>query len=416
MSNNTTTFCDWRVEIYGCDGSNIFVIEVIISLISYALLSISGTLIFYYRYRYMWQGLFVDHGNGIRPLPVDCLLFFWTIASYIRALHSLLMLTNSYTSYLQRESIQELGFTVLCYGAVCYIIGIIYTIPVNYTSGKTTLKVDSKCNISDANMRDIILPRPRTLNYILAIWLLLPTVTVFPCAILSGIYRDHGDGNMGDHWTSIQYIVYFFIDLLFASVGAYYGINFMLILRGSMKEFNRKSANCHQSRNGTREALERLKYTMIYLAVLPLVSGPCWGMYGLARVKIISSLNLQNILFSAMWHTAGPQPLIAVCQYLLAKRVYQHYMGKPSSSQNGSTGSQSNLTLSQQRPTLARSPTSNDFGDYINQPSPNSSENFDIDLKIIQNNSNENNLLGTDFAVSVPAPAYGSEHDVGRRA
>ncbi|CAG8441557.1 11235_t:CDS:1 [Dentiscutata heterogama] len=265
-------------------------------------------------------------------------------------------------------------------------------------------------------MRDIFLPRPRTLNYLLAVWLLLPTVTVFPSAILSGIYRDQGNSNVADHWTSTQYIIYFFIDSIFASVGAYYGINFMLILRGSMKQFNRKSANCHQSKNGTREALERLKYTMIYLAVLPLVSGPVWGMYGLFRVRMISSMNIANILMSAMWHAAGPQPLIAVCQYLLAKRVYQHYMGKPSSSQNGSTNSHSNLTISQ-RPTLARSPTSNTFGEYIaNEPSPNSSEDFAIDLKPIQNDLNENNLVGTDFAVSVPAPAYGSEHDVGRRA
>ncbi|CAG8465797.1 9153_t:CDS:2 [Racocetra fulgida] len=319
----------------------------------------------------MWQGLFVDHGNGIRPLPVDCLLFFWTIASYLRGIHSLCMLTNAYTRNWQKETFQELGFTVLCYGAI-----------------------DSKSDSTETPVRDIYLPRPVTLNYYLAIWLLLPTVTVFPSAVLSGIYRDLGNNEAAD---------------------PYYGINFMLILRGSMKNFNRKSTNYHQTKNGAREALERLKYTMIYLAVLPLISAPVWGMYGIYRYKLISSMNLSNVLLSSIWHMAGPQPLIAICQYLLAKRVYLHFTGKLTSSQNESVGSQSNLT--QNRPTLARSPTSNTFGDYAtNDNSPNLSEDFVIDLKPIRNDFSDNNLLGADLAVSVPAPAYGSEHDLERRS
>ncbi|CAG8529116.1 2688_t:CDS:2, partial [Racocetra persica] len=361
-------------------------------------------------------GLFVDHGNGIRPLPVDCLLFFWTIAAFLRGTHSLCMLTNAYTKYWQKETFQELGFTVLCYGAVCYNIGIIYTIPVNYSGGKQTLKVDNKGEASDISVRDIYLPRPTTLNYFLAIWLLLPTVTVFPSAVLSGIYRDLGNNEAADRWTSTQYIIYFFILMLFATVGAYYGINFMLILRGSMKQFNRKSTNYHQTKNGAREALERLKYTMIYLAALPLITAPCWGMYGIYRIKLISSMNVANILMAAIWHTSGPQPIIAICQYLLAKRVYLHFTGKLTSSQNESIGSNSNLT--QQRPTLARSPTSNTFGEFAtNDNSPNLSEDFAIDLKPIRNDFNDNNnLLGADLAITVPAPAYGSDHDIERRA
>ncbi|CAG8564512.1 3117_t:CDS:2 [Acaulospora morrowiae] len=363
MNDTTTTpnFCDWRVELYGCVMSELWVTEVTISLVSYALLSFSGTFVFLYRYKYMWQGLFVDHGNGIRPLPVDCLLFFWTIGCYFRTLHSLFMLLNVYTHYWQREMMQESGWTILCYGAVCYIVGIIYTIPANYTHGaRAVIKIESKKSEPQkySTSRDIYLPTPTQLNWLLAIWCLYPTLTVFPFSILSGISRDHGDITAANRWTSAQYIAYFIHDTILALSGAYYGINFMLILRSSMKQFNRSSTSYHRSKNGTREALDRLKYTMTYIAVLPLISGPWWGIYGIYHDRIISSINGVNLFLSFMWHIAGVQPLIVVVQYVLAKRVYQHYTGKlPSSNDGSSTQSSTAHEVTDHRAAVTRSPT-----------------------------------------------------------
>ena len=116
-------YCDWRIDVYNCEMSELWVAQVTISLITYAILSISGTFIFCYRYKYMWKGLFVDHGHGIRPLPVDNLLFFWTLASYFRSLHSLLMLTKAYTKFWQKEFMQEIGWTMLCFGGILYLVG-----------------------------------------------------------------------------------------------------------------------------------------------------------------------------------------------------------------------------------------------------------------------------------------------------
>ncbi|CAG8566086.1 10305_t:CDS:2 [Diversispora eburnea] len=365
MSNITTVipnFCDWRIELYNCEMSQLWVIEVIISLVSYVILSITGTFVFWYRYKYMWQGLFVDHGNGIRPLPVDCLLFFWTIGCYFRGLHSLLMLLNAYTAYWQREMLQESGWTIICYGAICYIVGIIYTIPANYTHGsRAVIKIETKrSDLKYSTSRDIYLPTPTQLNWILAIWCLLPTVTVFPFSILSGISRDHGKVSETDQWTSAQYITYFVLDTIFALSGIYYGINFMLILRSTVKQFSRTSISFQRSKHGTREALDRLKYTMTYIAVLPLISGPWWGIFGIYHTQIISSINGVNLFLSVMWHITGIQPLIVVVQYVLAKRVYLHYTGQTQSSGGDgslSSTSQSNAEVTDHRATLNRSHT-----------------------------------------------------------
>jgi hypothetical protein len=137
MDNNTLAanaqdppkvYCDWRLEIYDCELSQMWILQVSISLITFVILSITGTFIFGYRYKYMWKGLFVDHGNGIRPLPVDNLLFFWTISCYLKALHEILMLTRAYSRYWQKEFMHEIGWTALCYGGILYLIGKFYFI------------------------------------------------------------------------------------------------------------------------------------------------------------------------------------------------------------------------------------------------------------------------------------------------
>ncbi|EXX78893.1 hypothetical protein RirG_010830 [Rhizophagus irregularis DAOM 197198w] len=118
----------------------------------------------------------------------------------------------------------------------------------------------------------------------------------------------------------------------------------MLILRNSMKQFSRRSGGYYQSHsNATRSALDRLKYTMTYIAVLPMISAPWWGIFGIFHDTILSSINGVNIFLSTMWHIGGAQPLIAVTQYILAKRVYQHFTGQVPASDdvNSSTNSSS---------------------------------------------------------------------------
>nr|CAG8606731.1 13685_t:CDS:2 [Entrophospora candida] len=383
MSNNqneTLRFCDWRIEIYGCFMSDMFSMEAITSLITYAILAIIGTATFIYRYKYTWKGLFINHYGGLRPLPVDNLLFFWTIACYLRGLHSLLMLLDVYTSYLQKEAVQEIGWTVLCYGAVTYIIGIIYTIPVNYSHSNNSENDDSN-NLY--KVRTIYIPSSKVLNILLCCWLLYPTLTCFPFAMLSGISRDNGNDKLADIWTMAQYIAYTFHDLLLSTVGIYYGINFILILNKSSEQFKSSpSSSASQSsttrlektttsynytnNNVSRVALDRLKYTMTYIAILPLIAAPWWFFFGVYRLKFISSAGLSNLFLSSMWHVTGIQPLMAVFQYIVVKGAYQHYKSnKPSKLKSSTTSTSLSSTLS---------PNNSDFSvdnDQIDQISEN---------------------------------------------
>ncbi|CAG8496570.1 83_t:CDS:2 [Funneliformis caledonium] len=372
MNNNQTIrYCDWRIELYDCPMSELWVAQVTIAAVTYILLAISGTFTFGYRFKYNWHGLFVDHGNGIRPLPVDSLLFFWTIACYLRGLHSLFMLLQVYTRYWQREFMQEIGWTMFCFGGILYLVGIIYTIPVNYSSGTAaTIKIESKKDpLNYFTSREIYIPTPNMLNIIMALWCLYPTCTALPFAILSGIAKDNDNLAAAAKWTCAQYASYFFFNSSFAIIGAYYGINFMLILRNSMKQFSRRSGGYYQSNsNATRNALDTLKYTMTYIAVLPMISGPWWGIYGLYHDTITNSINGVNLFLSTMWHITGAQPLIAVTQYVLLKRIYQHYTGQAASNDTNTSGvgSMKRSNMSPTSPTFSTSPTSPTFPTIMN--------------------------------------------------
>ncbi|RIA92658.1 hypothetical protein C1645_764423, partial [Glomus cerebriforme] len=237
---------------------------------------------------------------------------------------------------------------------------IIYTIPVNYTRGKATLKIETKKDsLSYFTSREIYIPSPNALNIILALWCLYPTVTALPFSLLSGLSKDHSNKEGGARWTAAQYISYIIFDSSFALIGAYYGIHFMLILRNSMKQFSRRSGGYYQSNSSaTRNALDRLKYTMTYIAVLPMISGPWWGIYGIYHDTIISSINGVNLFLSTMWHIGGAQPLIAVTQYILAKRVYQHFTGQVPATEdyNSSSASSTDMRKSAMTPVSPKFP------------------------------------------------------------
>ncbi|CAG8597879.1 12104_t:CDS:2 [Ambispora leptoticha] len=349
--NSTSTaprYCDWRIEIYNCENSAFWTIEVYFSLVSFTLLAFSGTFIFFYRYRYMWQGLFVDHaGIGIRPLPVDCLLLFFTIAGYLRAIHCLCLILDVYTAYWQREFVQEIAWTFLSYGAVTYLVGIIYTIPVSYTNGTAGIVslgngvAGDKKGSFNLTSHKLYIPTPKQLNIYMAIWCLWPSLIALPCAVFSGIEKDRNNYDIASRYTAAQYVADFIFDMSFAFIAAYYGLNFMVVLKGTIKSFEGSNAtrifSSSNGNNPTRKAFHRLKYTMAYLSGLALFSGPWWLVWGLAHQQLISSINNISIFLSISWYIAGAQPMIAVCQYVLAKRIYQKATGQTST--NSSNGS-----------------------------------------------------------------------------
>ncbi|CAG8575097.1 6080_t:CDS:2 [Ambispora gerdemannii] len=344
-TDTTLKYCDWRVEIYNCHHTQLWVAEIIFSTISYGILAISGAFIFYCRVRYMWQGLFVDHGGtGIRPLPVDCLLLFFMIAAFVRAIHSAFLLGDVYTAYWQRELGEEFAWTILSYGAVTYLIGIIYTIPVNYTRGTSalvSLQTNRETTNGDANKsstpnalsfttHELFLPTPNQLNICLLVGCLWPSLIALPSAILSGLARDRGDFVTASKFTTVQYSANFVFDIVFAVITAYYGLNFILILRGTLKQSKQKSGASFFKKNSsqTRKAFHRLKYTMAYLFYISSYSGPWWLVWAIAHKKIIASINGINVYLSIMWYIAGPQLMIVVCQFVLARRIYQQLFSR----------------------------------------------------------------------------------------
>jgi hypothetical protein len=198
----------------------------------------------------------------------------------------------------------------------------------------------------------IFLPTPVQLNFVLGAYFLYPTVIILPAAILAGAARDQGRPDTAVLWTTVHYVAYWIYDWSVSIISAYYGINFMIILRSSMNNFDSRSAGgtYHQSKSPTRQAFHRLKYTMAYLFFLSFISGPGWGYYGIKYAEMVGP-NLYSLFISGTWYITGPQPLIAVCQYVLAKKIYQHYIGKTSNNATGS-GVQSTITSSRAPPAV----------------------------------------------------------------
>ncbi|CAO3586974.1 unnamed protein product [Absidia cylindrospora] len=303
-----TCHCDWQLTIYGCDEERGAYIINMINIGISAFVSIVGIGILIHRLGIKGHRLFEWGSNKgcLRPMPIDCMLFFLTIFNILRLLASVLLVADaSAGNWIARSFVFEFGWQFGYGSFALYLIGIAQTL------------ADSHKAISSG-----WLPSPQTVDAIGLTFFFTPFILNNVCSLATGILADK-NLYVAEIFVHLLYVLWFIHCSSLACAVMFSGWRLIRILNRHLAKFqpsNARSANI-------RAGIFKIRAIVVIIGIC-LMSFACFLLiYGGARDQIMTS-TVGSLILSGIWNFLGPLTTLAVEAAILF---------------NPSTGSKSNF-------------------------------------------------------------------------
>ncbi|KAF9910522.1 hypothetical protein EC991_006340 [Linnemannia zychae] len=180
--------------------------------------------------------LFIYVGDGLRPKPMDCIIFFTTVASFVKLPGNLLNILNVLPQNMAlRIAVEELYWVFVSFAFTSYFVGLLYAMPVTTREGIFAV-YQPETSVSGKVLRPIhvMIPSNTTKNILLAIGALYPTVTGMGFGIISGALFDRGNIDGSRIAMLLQYSNWVLIFWSLAVMFFYYGLKYTFILRANI--------------------------------------------------------------------------------------------------------------------------------------------------------------------------------------
>ncbi|KAG0296145.1 hypothetical protein BGZ97_004622 [Linnemannia gamsii] len=180
--------------------------------------------------------LFTYVGDGLRPKPMDCIIFFTTVASFVKLPGNLLNILNVLPQNMAlRIAVEEVYWVFVTFAFTSYFVGLLYAMPVTTREGIFAV-YQPETSVSGKTLRPIhvMIPSNTTKNIILAIGCLYPTVTGIGFGIVSGVLYDRGNYEGSRIAMLLQYSNWVLIFWSLAVMFFYYGLKYTFILRANI--------------------------------------------------------------------------------------------------------------------------------------------------------------------------------------
>ncbi|KAF9132659.1 hypothetical protein BGW39_011603 [Mortierella sp. 14UC] len=233
-------YCDWPRTTDNCRESTTFKNLLIASSVCHLTAGILGVWLMAYRNRgfnfKIVTELFIYVGDGLRPKPMDCIIFFTTLASFVKLPGNLLNVLNVLPQNMAlRIAVEELYWVFVSFAFTSYFVGLLYAMPVTTREGIFAI-YQPETSVSGKTLRPIhvMIPSNTTKNILLAIGALYPTVTGMGFGIISGVLFDRGNIDGSRIAMQLQYSNWVLIFWSLAVVFFYYGLKYTFILRANI--------------------------------------------------------------------------------------------------------------------------------------------------------------------------------------
>lgn len=233
-------FCDWPRTTDNCKASDVFKTLLVASSVCHLTAGILGVWLMAYRNKGLnfkiVTGLFMYVGDGLRPKPMDCIIFFTTVASFVKLPGNLLNVLNVLPQNMAlRIAVEEVYWVFVSFAFTAYFIGLLYAMPVTTREGIFAV-YQPETSVSGKTLRPIqvIIPSNTTKNILLAIGCLYPTVTGMGFGIISGVLYDRGNYDGSRIAMLLQYSNWVLIFWSLSVMFFYYGLKYTFILRANI--------------------------------------------------------------------------------------------------------------------------------------------------------------------------------------
>ncbi|KAF9938858.1 hypothetical protein BGZ65_012059, partial [Modicella reniformis] len=132
--------CDWTRNAANCRDADFTGNMLISSSVFHLITGLFGVWLLVYRNRgfnrKIFTELFMIVGTGIRPKPMDCLVFFITIASFVKIPANMVLIFDLLSdAYCLRVALEQLYWLFVAFAISTYFVGLLYAMPVTTREG-----------------------------------------------------------------------------------------------------------------------------------------------------------------------------------------------------------------------------------------------------------------------------------------
>ncbi|KAF9997615.1 hypothetical protein BGZ65_006800, partial [Modicella reniformis] len=232
--------CDWTRNAANCEDADFIKNMLISSSVFHLLTGLFGVWLLVYRNRgfnhKIFTGLFMMVGSGIRPKPMDCLAFFFTIASFVKIPANLVLIFDHLSdAYWLRVGLEQLYWLSIAFAFSTYFVGLLYAMPVTRCEGIFAVyQPETAFGSKPLSPIHVLTPTTVQKNTMLVIGAVYPTLFGAGLGIASGALYDQGKIEASRILMICQHTNWVLIMYVMAIMFFYYGLKFTFILRANI--------------------------------------------------------------------------------------------------------------------------------------------------------------------------------------
>ncbi|KAF9939047.1 hypothetical protein BGZ65_011648 [Modicella reniformis] len=294
--------CDWTRNAANCRDADFIKNMLISSSVLHLMSWIFGIWLLVYRNRgfnrKIFKELFTIIGTGIQPKPMDCLLFFFTVASFIKIPANMVLIFDLLSdAYWLRVALEQLYWVLGVFAFFAYFVGLLYAMPVTTREGIFAV-YQPETAVGSKPLSPIHVLTPTTIqkNVILIMGAVYPTLFGAGLGIASGAMHDQGNTEASRILMICQYANWVLIMYVMAVMLFYYGLKYKFILRANIiiAEAALKTPRTAfgisnlKSRSPARFLFVQLKITGVGGGGATVLAGSLCLVWALFRIQILS--------------------------------------------------------------------------------------------------------------------------------
>ncbi|KAF8931287.1 hypothetical protein BGZ58_007719 [Dissophora ornata] len=180
--------------------------------------------------------LFLSVGTGIRPKPMDCIIFFTTIACFVKVpANTVLILDVLRDSLWLRIAIDQLYWAFVAFAFCSYFVGLLYAMPVTTREGIFAVyRPETAYGSKPLTPIHVLTPTTVQKNIMLVMGAIYPAIIGAGTGLASGALQDHGYDYASWIMMVCQYANWVLIMYFMAIMFFYYGLKYTFILRANI--------------------------------------------------------------------------------------------------------------------------------------------------------------------------------------
>ncbi|KAI1298987.1 hypothetical protein EDD11_006582 [Mortierella claussenii] len=180
--------------------------------------------------------LFIIVGTGIKPKPMDCIIFFCTIACFVKVPANILIIIDVLpNSFWLRIAVEQLYWIVVAVAFSSYFVGLLYAMPVTTREGIFAVyQPETLFESRSLPAIHVLTPTTSQKNALLAMGVIYPSLFAAGFGIASGVLRDRGHEHASRILGLCQYGNWALILYVMALMFFYYGLKYTFILRANI--------------------------------------------------------------------------------------------------------------------------------------------------------------------------------------